>query len=172
MTEDQLSALLRTVKRYEQPPPGYFDGLLRDMHRRQRTELLQRPLWKIALERMQTFFGEHSMSPVRYASAMAGIVVVGVTAIAVITPGKVDRKQEGGTMLAAVTAAPAAAPAQVTSKPTEPFFTLDSRQMTNVARKEIIPIAPHNANSPAIPPHYVSGVTPVSREPESAGWGL
>ena len=39
MTEEQLTALLR-LKRYEQPPPEYFDRLLQDIHRRQRTELL------------------------------------------------------------------------------------------------------------------------------------
>ncbi len=173
MTEDQLSALLRTVKRYEQPPPGYFDRLLRDVHRRQRSELLQRPLWKIALERMQTFFGEHSMSPMRYASAMAGVVVVGVTAIAVLTPGKVDRKQDvSGTALAAVAPSPAQ---QVVSKPAEPMFTftLDGRQMRNVAKKAIVPITPNTKTiSPAVPPHYEGGMAPVSREPEPTGWGL
>jgi len=85
MTDEQLSALLR-LKRFEQPPEGYFDGLLRDVHRRQREELLRRPLWKIALERMQTFFGEHSMSSSAYAGAMASVVAAGIVTIAVVTP--------------------------------------------------------------------------------------
>jgi hypothetical protein len=84
MTEEQLSALLR-IKRFEQPPPQYFDRLLQDIHRRQRSELLRRPLWKIAAERMQTFFSEHSMSHVAYAGALASVVVVGVVGIAVLT---------------------------------------------------------------------------------------
>lgn len=75
MTEEQLSALLR-LKRHETPPPGYFDRLLADVHRRQRAELLQRPLWRIALERFQTFFGEHSMGPLSYAGAVASVVAV------------------------------------------------------------------------------------------------
>jgi hypothetical protein len=91
MTEDQLSALLRTVKRYEQPPPGYQDQLLRDIHRRQRAELLRMPLWKIALERLQTLFGEHSIGPATYGTAMAGLVVLGITAIALVTPSKLGR---------------------------------------------------------------------------------
>ena len=85
MTDEQLSALLR-IKRYEQPPPGYFDQLLRDVHRRQRAELLQRPLWKIALERMQTFFGEHSMGTASFAGAMAAVLIVGFAAINVFAP--------------------------------------------------------------------------------------
>ena len=86
MTEEQLRALLR-LKRFEQPPPGYFDQLLRDVHRRQRSELLRRPLWKIAVERMQTFFGEHSMSSASYAGAMATVLIFGVGVISVVAPG-------------------------------------------------------------------------------------
>ncbi len=86
MLDPKISALLRQ-KRFEQPPPGYFDQLLADVHRRQREELLQRPLWKIALERMQVFFSEHSMGNLSYAGAMAAVLVVGVTAIGLMTPG-------------------------------------------------------------------------------------
>jgi hypothetical protein len=86
MTEEQLSALLR-IKRFEQPPPQYFDQLLQNIHRRQRSELLRRPLWKIAAERMQTFFSEHSMSHLSYAGALASVVVVGVVGIGILTSG-------------------------------------------------------------------------------------
>ncbi len=85
MTEEQLTALLR-IKRFEQPPPQYFDRLLESVHRRQREELLQRPLWRIAVERVQTFFSEHSMGGVSYAGAMAAALVVGAGAIAMMTP--------------------------------------------------------------------------------------
>ncbi len=86
MTEEQLTALLR-VKRYEQPPAQYFDRLLQDIHRRQRAELLKLPLWKIAFERMQTFFSEHSMGHLSYAGALASVLIVGVATIGLITPG-------------------------------------------------------------------------------------
>ena len=86
MTDEQLSALLR-LKRYEQPPAPYFDQLLRDIQRRQRSELLHRPLWKIAAERVQTFFGEHSMGRLSYAGAMAAVLLVGIGAIGLLTPG-------------------------------------------------------------------------------------
>jgi hypothetical protein len=85
MHDPRVSALLR-LKRFEQPPPGYFDLLLNDVHRRQRMELLQRPLWKIALERLQVFFSEHSMGNLSYAGAMASVLVVGMVAIGLMTP--------------------------------------------------------------------------------------
>ncbi|HEX8311997.1 MAG TPA: hypothetical protein VF614_11805 [Chthoniobacteraceae bacterium] len=89
MTEEQLSALLR-LKRYEQPEPQYFDRLLTDIHRRQRAELLQRPLWRIMIERVQTAFSEHSMGSSSYAGAMATALVVGLAAIGVLLPGGVE----------------------------------------------------------------------------------
>src|SRR4051794_33677071 len=85
MTEEQLSALLR-LKRDEQPPPGYFDDLLRAVHRRQREELLQRPLWRIAIERLQCFFGERTLAPVSYAGVLAAVAVAGVLPIRSIQP--------------------------------------------------------------------------------------
>ncbi|MCX6978210.1 MAG: hypothetical protein NTX04_09815, partial [Verrucomicrobia bacterium] len=87
MTEEQLTALLR-IKRYEQPPEGYFDQLLKDVHRRQRAELLRRPLWRIALERVQTIFSEHSMGPIPYVAGLASMAVAGVVAIGLIAPAK------------------------------------------------------------------------------------
>jgi hypothetical protein len=98
MTEEQLSALLR-LKRFEQPPPQYFDQLLENVHRRQRAELLHRPLWRIGVERVQTFFSEHSMGNVSYAGAMAAALILGVGTIIVATPGEIGRK--GGQAMAA-----------------------------------------------------------------------
>jgi hypothetical protein len=98
MTEEQLSALLR-LKRYEQPPDHYFDRLLEDIHRRQRADLVRLPLWKIAMERVQTFFSEHSMSRVTYAGALASVMIVGVTAIGLMIP---DASPQGDSSLAVI----------------------------------------------------------------------
>ena len=52
--DDEIGRLLR-LKKFEQPPPGYFENFLHEFHRRQRDELLRQPLWKIAVERAQDF---------------------------------------------------------------------------------------------------------------------
>ena len=44
-TTTKLAGSLR-LKRYEQPPPGYFENFLHEFHRRQRDELLRQPLWQ------------------------------------------------------------------------------------------------------------------------------
>ncbi|MEY2499164.1 MAG: hypothetical protein QOD12_2720, partial [Verrucomicrobiota bacterium] len=54
LNEEQIGKLLR-LKKFEQPPPGYFDNFLHEFHRRQRDELLKEPVWRIALQRAQDF---------------------------------------------------------------------------------------------------------------------
>lgn len=87
MTEDQkLTALLR-LKRYEQPPAGYYEKLLQDVHRRQRAELLQRSLWSIGVERLQTLFSAHSMGNTSFAGAMAAVALAGLAGLSMIGTG-------------------------------------------------------------------------------------
>ena len=50
LDEQQVQQLLR-LKRFEQPPPGYFDQALQEFHRRQRAELLRRSAFRIWWER-------------------------------------------------------------------------------------------------------------------------
>jgi hypothetical protein len=50
LDEQQVQQLLR-LKRFEQPPPGYFDQALQEFHRRQRAELLRRSALRIWWER-------------------------------------------------------------------------------------------------------------------------
>ena len=47
-----LQRLLR-LKRHETPPPAYFEDFMAEFHRRQREELLRRPLWRLALDRLE-----------------------------------------------------------------------------------------------------------------------
>ena len=47
---NEIGRLLR-LKRYEQPPPGYFENFLHEFHRRQRDELLATALENCARAR-------------------------------------------------------------------------------------------------------------------------
>jgi hypothetical protein len=49
--DNEIGKLLR-VKRYEQPPPGYFENFLHEFHRRQRDELLRQPIWSVLWQRI------------------------------------------------------------------------------------------------------------------------
>jgi hypothetical protein len=51
---DEIARLLR-LKRYEQPPPAYFENFLHEFRRRQRDELLRQPSWRIWFERVHVF---------------------------------------------------------------------------------------------------------------------
>ena len=154
MTEEQLSALLR-LKRYEQPPAEYFDQLLRDIHRRQRTELLHRPLWKIAVERLQTFFSEHSMGQTSYAGAMAAVLVVGLAAIGWLTPGeKIEHKSDWQAIVP-----PVPAEQFLSLQPSAPAPKLTSPSLATV-QPGAMPVV-HQ-------PRYIMDARPVSYEPSSS----
>jgi len=49
--DNEIGKLLR-LKRYEQPPPGYFENFLHEFHRRQRDELLRQPIWSVMWQRL------------------------------------------------------------------------------------------------------------------------
>ena len=87
-----LQRLLR-LKRHEAPPPAYFEDFMVEFHRRQREELLRRPLWRLALDRFEAAMP--TFSPVRYAYA-------GATAMAVVAASLVSTR-----ILVAPTAGPA-----------------------------------------------------------------
>lgn len=155
--EINISALLR-LKRYEQPPPGYFDQLLKDVHRRQRAELLRRPLWKIALDRVQTYFGEHSMGGLSYAGAMATVMALGVAAIGLMTPGVENHSGSFAT----------ADVSNVThSSQASNILTLRPQPVSLGARQVTAP--PSTLGERTLrPPRYVIDARPVSYDPPSS----
>jgi len=162
MLDPKVSALLR-LKRFEQPPPGYFDDLLKNVHRRQREELLHRPLWQIALERAQVFFSEHSMGNLSYAGALAAVLVVGVTAIGLMTPGATPRPAQA---FAEITPP---APVQVVT----PQLSTGSNRMLVLAPQVGAQLEPwidvRRVASPQIgAPRYVIDARPVSYERSSS----
>jgi len=162
MTEEQLSALLR-IKRFEQPPPQYFDRLLQDIHRRQRSELLRRPLWKIAAERVQTFFSEHSMGHLSYAGALASVLVVGVAGIGLMTSGGTVEVASNRGQTAPVRSTLLAAAA-----PQEKLLDLESARSRLILDSPSLPTAQPGYAPVVHQPRYVIDARPVLYEPSSA----
>jgi hypothetical protein len=75
LDEQRLQKLLR-IKRFEQPPPGYFDRALIEFHQRQREELLRRSAALIWWERFVPGFGDFRISSYAYGAAFGVFVVV------------------------------------------------------------------------------------------------
>ena len=79
LDEKQLQKLIR-IKRFEQPPPGYFDRALIEFHRRQREELLRRSATLIWWERFSSSLWNFRVPGYAY-GAVFGIFVVAATII-------------------------------------------------------------------------------------------
>ena len=148
---DDISRLLR-LKRYEQPLPEYFDKFLTEFHRRQRCELLRRSACRIAIERVQAFFGETAFSRLAYGAATAVVLVVaGITAAKIVAPGAPG----SANLTQATTAAPA--PADVPGESSNAPARNDQPEPVQVAKDD---------HQPAVLiPHYVIDARPVSYEP-------
>jgi hypothetical protein len=73
--DNEITKLLR-LKRYEQPPPRYFENFLHEFHRRQRDELLRQPLWRICLDRARDFVFQLNLSTLTSYPAAATAVLI------------------------------------------------------------------------------------------------
>ena len=80
---DEIARLLR-LKRYEQPPPDYFENSLSEFRRRQRDELLHQQPWRIWFERAQGFALRHNVGPLARCAA-ATVAAVACAAVISIT---------------------------------------------------------------------------------------
>ena len=71
--DDHIAHLLR-LKRYEEPPPNYFENFLHEFRRRQheRDELFRQPLWRICVDWAEGFVPRLNIRSL----ASAGIAVV------------------------------------------------------------------------------------------------
>lgn len=82
--EEQISKLLR-LKRYEQPRPGYFEEFLQEFQARQRAELIRRPLWEIAWDRLVSLAPTFQVPRMAYAMIVA--LAVAASAVIIVRPG-------------------------------------------------------------------------------------
>lgn len=158
LDETQLQALLR-LKRFEQPPSGYFDGLLSQVHRRQREELLHRPAWRIAVDRVRAFFAPLHIDWAHTAS-MAALLVVGIAAIRVALPERIAGRGQFADNTDAI-----AGTRNAGASKTEPVFTLQPRSAAALAadasQRSPKSFAPAESDGPT---RFIIDTQPVSYE--------
>ena len=156
---DRDIATLLRLKRYEQPPPGYFDNFLHEFHRRQRAELLKQPVWRIALQRVQDYMFQLNLSTLTSYPAAATAVVV----CAAVLTLKVYQAPDAGMTNVASVRVEEQTPLQVADADaswslSRPVVTRDSGLFRNVSEGV-------QTHRPTAQPRYVLDSTPVSHEP-------
>jgi hypothetical protein len=77
LNDQQLHELLK-LKRFEQPPPGYFDRTLEEFHNRQRQELLRRTSFQIWFERFASGLWSFRVPNFAYGAAFSLFLVAAV----------------------------------------------------------------------------------------------
>jgi hypothetical protein len=131
-----LSKLLR-LKRYEQPPPGYFEDFLREFQRRQRTEALRRPTWSLLWDLIASIAPTFQVPRFAYAAILT-MAAVASTLILTQQPTGTIARVDGSRASLSLTA----------SKP--------------VTISDTLPVSARSGGS--LPSHYVLQSRPVSNE--------
>src|ERR1041385_1785328 len=154
--DDREIARLLRLKRYEQPPPAYFENFLHEFHRRQRDELLRQPLWRICLERAHTFMlGLDVRSLTSYPAAVAAVLVC-----AAIISLKIYQQPEPARV------ALQSPPAISTPVDGGGELNLGSPVSMQILRTQPVGSFRESAQTHrAAPPRYVLDSVPVSHEP-------
>ena len=157
---DRDIATLLRLKRYEQPPPGYFDNFLHEFHRRQRAELLKQPLWRIALQRVQDFMFQLNVSTLTSypAAATAVVVCAAVLSLKVYQTPDADMTHVASVRVEQQTPLQVADRGESWSLSTTPVSMRDFGSIRSVSEG----VQTHRGTAQ---PRYVLDSTPVSYEP-------
>src|SRR6202011_4474370 len=155
--EDEIGKLLR-LKKFEQPPPGYFDNFLHEFHRRQRDELLREPIWRIALQRTQDFlFRLNIPGLASYPAAVTALLIC-----AAVISLKVYQTPETVNV-----AAQNRAPVVATTTLPDSNWSLSNPVTTRELGPSLVRTVKDSSKTHRVtaPPRYVLDSTPVSYEP-------
>jgi hypothetical protein len=137
-SEENISKLLR-LKRYEQPPPGYFEDFLQEFQARQRAELIRRPLWELVRDRIMAVAPTFEVPRLAYGAIAAMAVAASVMIIsrpAAVIPGALAENSRQ-------------------------ILSLTSPNPVTIG--ETLPVATTSTGSPSV--HYVLPTRPVSYVP-------
>jgi hypothetical protein len=157
---DRDIATLLRLKRYEQPPPGYFDNFLHEFHRRHRAELLKQPLWRIAIQRAQDFMFQLNLSTLTSYPAAATAVVV---CAAVLTLKVAQTPDASMSNVASVRVEQQTPLAVASANESWSLSTPVSRDFGSASFRNVSEGV--QTHRPAAQPRYVLDSTPVSYEP-------
>jgi hypothetical protein len=80
MDNDNISKLLR-LKRYEQPPGEYFENFLAEFQLRQRAEVIHRPFFQIAWDRLCHLLAPPNIPRLAMAGSFAVAVIASVSVV-------------------------------------------------------------------------------------------
>lgn len=156
--DNEIGKLLR-LKRFEQPPPAYFENFLHEFHRRQRDELLREPLWRLVFQRAHDFMFRLNMpSLASYPMAAAAVLIC-----AAVISLKVYQTPPAGNLAAQapmVFNASASSDAESDWSLATPVATRDFSSPLFRSVKESA-----HTHRAAAPPRYVLDSIPVSYEP-------
>jgi hypothetical protein len=153
--DNEIARLLR-LKRYEQPPPGYFEDFLHEFHRRQRDEMLRQPLWRICLERAHGLMLRlDARSLASYPAAVTAVLLC-----AAVISLKIYQQPE------AVSVALQSPPVLSVPANAEEELTLASPGIVRIRTQPLRSINESaQTHRAAAPPRYVLDSVPVSYEP-------
>ena len=149
MSNESLHHIIR-LKRYEQPPEGYYKDFLREFQHRQRAELLKPSLSTLLLERLSALMSEFRVPTVAYAGATA-VAVIASVAILKVTP-------------AASSSGPAASYAVSYAQSPYSQTPVTIQKMQPVSLRVDPSSASAGASSQIFPPSYLLQARPASHE--------
>ncbi len=163
--ENDIGTLLR-LKKYEQPPPGYFEDFLHEFHRRQRDELLRQPIWSVLWQRLSdSLFRLNIPSLTSYPAAVAAVLVCA----AVVSLKVFQAPQSSGIAMAESSALPShqSVIEQMSVERGADVFTLSSPLSSRSLGPELSRQVNDSAytHRASTPPRYVLDRLPVSYEP-------
>ncbi len=164
--ENEIGKLLR-LKKYEQPPPAYFENFLHEFQRRQRDELLKQPVWSVLWQRLSdSLFRLNLPSLTSMPAAVAALLLC-----AAVVSLKVYQAPESASSVAVVHATPVLSQQsvidQMSHEQVADYITLGSSIPTrslgpDLSRQMNDSAYTHRASTP---PRYVLDRLPVSYEP-------
>jgi hypothetical protein len=163
--DTEISKLLR-LKRYEQPPPGYFEDFLHEFHRRQRDEFLRQPIWSVMWQRLSDSLFRLNLPSLTSMPAAATALLICAAVISLKVYQAPESSPSGGVAVAGLFPNQSVID-QIPVEPRADHLTLSARIPTRSLGPDLSRPLNERAytHRASTPPRYVLDRLPVSYEP-------